>query len=93
MSTVLRDAIFWVAVVSCAIAQLFIIRAVLRTATRPSTPFAARADDSATVDADREARPLPVPRRSIEIAWAVLPAVLMIAAFISAWRLMHPVTP
>jgi hypothetical protein len=88
MSPVLRDALFWVAVASCAIAQLFIIRAVLRTAIRPSA--AGSTGDTSAVRDKRADRPMPVPRRSIEIGWAILPAILMIAAFVSAWRLMHP---
>jgi heme/copper-type cytochrome/quinol oxidase subunit 2 len=75
MSTDLRDVIFWIAVVSCAIAQLFIIRAVVMTAPHASSPS------------------VPTPRRSLEIAWAVLPAVLLVAAFVGAWRLMYPAAP
>jgi hypothetical protein len=36
---------------------------------------------------------VPVPRRALEMAWAVLPALLMMGAFAGAWRLMHPATP
>jgi hypothetical protein len=36
---------------------------------------------------------VPTPRRSLEIAWAVLPAVLLVAAFVGAWRLMYPAAP
>lgn len=98
MSTALRDAIFWIAVASCAVAQLFIIRAVFRTAVRPPASDASRSDvtpgAAAPTPADlRPARLVPMPRRPIEIAWAILPAVLMIAAFVGAWRLMHPDSP
>jgi hypothetical protein len=92
MSTVFRDAIFWIAVGFCAIAQLFIIRAVVRTAIRPSAP-SVPADRSSPTEVDRLTRSMPVPRHSVEIAWAVLPTLLMIAAFVGAWRLMHPGTP
>ena len=98
MSTVLRDAIFWIAVAFCAVAQLFIIRAVIRTAVRssaisPSLPDAELPGAPTANSAARASTSMPVPRRSIEIAWAILPAALMIAAFVSAWRLMHPGTP
>jgi hypothetical protein len=33
---------------------------------------------------------VPMPRRASEMAWAILPTVLMIAAFAGAWRIMHP---
>lgn len=97
MSSALRDAIFWIAVASCAVSQLFIIRAAVQTASRPSSPPSSSTgnDEGAiVVDADSSDRgPLPTPRRSVEIFWAILPVVLMIAAFTGAWRLMHPETP
>jgi hypothetical protein len=33
---------------------------------------------------------VPMPRRASEMAWAFLPTVLMVGAFVGAWRLMHP---
>lgn len=36
---------------------------------------------------------VPAPRRAMEIAWAILPAVLIIAVFVGAWRLMSPAPP
>ncbi len=78
MSTGLLDALFWVAVVGCAISQLFILRAVFRTLPpRSSSP---------------DAPSVPVPNRPQEIAWAILPAFLLVAVFLGAWRVMHPVT-
>jgi len=38
MSPALASGIFWVAVVICAVAQLFILRAVFRTLPAPSSP-------------------------------------------------------
>lgn len=32
---------------------------------------------------------VPAPRRASEVFWAILPTVLMIGAFIGAYRLMH----
>ena len=40
MSTRLIDALFWVAVVACAVAQLFILRAVFRISPRLGTTHA-----------------------------------------------------
>jgi uncharacterized oligopeptide transporter (OPT) family protein len=93
MSTVYRDAIFWIAVASCAVAQLFIIRAVIRTAIRPSAPSVLPAENPSPADDSRTNRSIPVPRHSVEIAWAILPIALIVAAFVGAWRLMHPGTP
>ena len=86
MRPVLLDALFWVAVSGCAVAQFFILRAVLRPSPLPSvnsTTSAAGAD-------------LPVRRqsgRTQEIIWAVLPSLLLAAAFVLAWRVMHPAAP
>ncbi len=33
---------------------------------------------------------VPTPRRAAEIAWAILPAVLIIAVFVGAWRVLSP---
>lgn len=35
---------------------------------------------------------VPAPRRASEMAWALLPTVLLLAAFALAWRTMHPST-
>ncbi len=76
MSPAFRDGLFWVAVASCAVSQLFILRAVLRVL--PST------------DASAEPSGVPSPNRTQEIVWAILPAALLGAAFFGAWRAMHP---
>lgn len=36
---------------------------------------------------------VPTPRRALEIAWAILPAVLIIAVFLGAWRIVSPSAP
>lgn len=33
---------------------------------------------------------VPAPRRASEVFWAVLPTLLMLGAFVGAYRLMHP---
>lgn len=33
---------------------------------------------------------VPAPRRVMEVAWAILPAFLLLGAFVGAWQLMHP---
>ncbi len=66
----LADAIFWVAVACCTIAQLAILHSV----------FIARhaGSDSPT--------PSSSGRRGSEIAWAVLPAFALIAVFFYTWK-------
>ena len=86
MRPVILDALFWTAVLACAVAQFFILRAVLRPSPLPSV--------NAGVDAG--ASPLPVrvqSGRTQEIVWAVLPSLLLAAAFVLAWRVMHPAVP
>jgi len=85
MSTSLTDAIFWVAVVLCAVAQIFILRAVFRV-----TPAGVQAGSANTSTPEGEQASVPSPHRVTEIVWVVLPVVLLAAAFVFAWRTMHP---
>lgn len=67
------DAIFWIAVASCAVAQLAILHSIVVSPARVPAQGAA-----------------PAKQRAIEIFWAVLPGVALIALFIFTWRAMHP---
>lgn len=71
MPIAMLEALFWIAAGTCAVAQLFIVRAVFRPAIEPATGS------------------VPAPHRLQEIAWAIIPAVLLTAAFVFAWRAMH----
>lgn len=42
------------------------------------------------VPAETGSPSVPAPRRASEMAWALLPAVLIVAVFVGAWRTMHP---
>ncbi|MES2524477.1 MAG: hypothetical protein V4617_17390 [Gemmatimonadota bacterium] len=82
MRPAILDAVFWIAALSCAIAQFFILRAVLRPSVVPEPGTRTPGDAS-----------LPVRRQSgriQEIVWAVLPSLLLAAAFVLAWQTMHP---
>jgi heme/copper-type cytochrome/quinol oxidase subunit 2 len=75
MTPFLADAIFWIAVVACFVAQIGILRATRATnAARPAVPAASHR--SAT--------------RVEEIAWAVLPVIALAVALILTWRTLHP---
>ena len=63
-SLFLREAIFWIAAVLCVVAEIAILRSMLR-GSRIATP-----DRSPAVDAD-----LPRARPLSELIWAVLPAI------------------
>ena len=65
-SLFLREAIFWLAAVLCVLAELAILRSMLR-GSRIATP-----DRSSAVDAD-----VPRGRPAAELIWAVLPAIAL----------------
>ena len=73
MSIRLTDAIFWIAVACCAIAQLAIIRSAIISP--------ARAIASAT--------PTSPLRRAAEIAWAVLPGIALAVVLVYTKRAMQ----
>lgn len=75
------DAVFWLAVVLCTVAQLFILKAVLFPGPVPAEGPAA--------DGRAAGRLLPA-SRPLEIAWAVLPAIALVWMFVWAWQLRHP---
>jgi heme/copper-type cytochrome/quinol oxidase subunit 2 len=77
MSSAFADAIFWIAVACCSIAQLAILRsAVVSPAQRSSV-----AGGAATSGA----------RRAAEIAWAVIPGIALAIVLLLTWRAMHVV--
>ena len=73
MPSRIADAIFWIAVACCSVAQLAIIRSVVISPTRLS---------------DSAIEPSPI-RRTVEIAWAVLPGVALAIVLLFTWRAMH----
>ena len=76
------DALFWVAVACCVVAQLAIVRSVLRAGAR-AVPHEAG-------DRDVGVRPLPQSRRVVELLWVLIPAVALAAVLFATWRTMHP---
>lgn len=76
MSPNVADAVFWIAVVACAIAQVAITRSVL-VARQPELPAGARVAPA---------------RRSTELAWAILPGLALAGVLALTWRTMHPTT-
>jgi hypothetical protein len=62
-----REAIFWIAALLCTIAEIAILRSMLR-GSRATAP-----DRSASVDAN-----MPRGRPGAELVWAVLPAIGLI---------------
>lgn len=74
MTNALADAIFWIAVASCTIAQVAILRSIFNPAPRGAPAAVAGA------------RPV---RRGMEVLWAVLPAVGLALVLAWTWREMQ----
>jgi heme/copper-type cytochrome/quinol oxidase subunit 2 len=77
MSANVADAVFWIAVVACVVAQAAITRSVL-VARQPELPAGARVAPA---------------RRSAELTWALLPALALAGVLALTWRAMHPTAP
>jgi heme/copper-type cytochrome/quinol oxidase subunit 2 len=74
----LPDALYWAAVACCVVAQVAIVRSVLRAGARSEAP------DDATE------RPVPHSRRAVELVWVLVPAIGLAAVLVVTWRTMHP---
>jgi len=73
------DAVFWIAVGCCAVAQLAILRSVLRASPARHSPV----QDGSAVD------PGSAVHRAIDIAWAVIPGFALAAVLLYTWRAMR----
>jgi heme/copper-type cytochrome/quinol oxidase subunit 2 len=73
MRPVVADAIFWIAMVCCVVAQIAILRSALARHRPP-------------VDAPATLPPL---RRGLELVWALLPAVALAVVLLLTWRAVH----
>ena len=74
MSNALADAIFWVAVASCTVAQIAILRSIFTTSPEGAPAAAPGA---------------PRIHRAMEIVWAILPAIALAGVLLLTWRAMH----
>lgn len=83
MKPSLAALLFWISVVICAIAELAIVAATARASRR-----SAAADAAATLDLPRVdgARPLPAPRRWLELFYVAAPAIALAVLFVFSWR-------
>jgi hypothetical protein len=79
MSFQFVDAVFWIAVGCCVIAQLAILRSVLRvSSTRHST-----------IESGSAAHSESAVHRAIDIAWAVIPGIALAFVLLYTWRAMR----
>jgi hypothetical protein len=79
--------LFWISVVVCAIAELAIVAATARASRRSATADAGPPLDLPKVD---DARPLPRPRRWLELFYVVTPAIVLVLLFVYTWRALPP---
>ena len=79
--------LFWISVVLCAIAELAIVAATARASRRSAAANAAAPLDLPKVD---DARPLPRPRRWLELLYVVTPAIVLVLLFVYSWRALPP---
>jgi hypothetical protein len=70
LSLSLRELIFWIAALTCVIAQLAILRSTLRVSR--AAPAPAPGGEST----------IPRGRPAAEIAWAILPAVVLVIVLV-----------
>jgi hypothetical protein len=71
----MRDVVFWIAVLSCACGQAMIVRSALRARIH-----AAHANTPAGIAQ---------PRASSELAWTLLPALVLGATLVITWHAIH----
>lgn len=70
---------FWTLLALCLVAQALIVRGLFHAKVPAGSPGAAPAASATS---------LPTSRRWAEVAWAVLPIVGILLAFLGAWRLL-----
>ncbi|MFL5561338.1 MAG: hypothetical protein ACJ79K_07690 [Gemmatimonadaceae bacterium] len=86
MKPSLAALLFWISVVVCTIAELAIVAATSRASRRSAAANAAAPLDVPRVDG---ARPLPRPRRWLELFYVAAPAIALAVLFVFTWRAMH----
>lgn len=86
MSPSLAALLFWISVTVCTIAELAVVAATVRASRRSAAANAAAMLDVPHVDG---ARPLPRPRRWLELFYVVAPAVGLAVLFVFTWRAMR----
>lgn len=73
------DAIFWIAVACCLVAQVAIVRSSLVSPAQAPT-----SDEGGRTSAAR---------RALEVCWAVIPGIALALLFVATWRAMHGASP
>ena len=87
MSPSLAAILFWSSVAVCAIAELAIVATTARASRR-----SAAANPDAPLDLPKvdDPRPLPRPRRWLELFYVVTPAIVLVLLFVYTWRALPP---
>lgn len=75
-SPAVASALFWIAAVCCAVAQIALIHSAIRAPMPGST----------------ESASMRMPGRGSEIAWTVIPAIALAVLLVFTWRATHQAT-
>jgi heme/copper-type cytochrome/quinol oxidase subunit 2 len=70
----LGDAIFWIAVACCIVAQTAIVRSSLVSPAQAPNATGQAASPG---------------RRALEVCWAVIPGIALALLFVATWHAMH----
>jgi len=76
----LGDAIFWIAVACCVVAQVAIVRSSLVSPAQAPAPGSTSAAGISTA------------RRALEVFWAAVPGIALALLFAATWRATHAAT-
>jgi len=87
MISSLAALLFWISVAICGVAELAIVAATARASRRSASAESAAGLDLPRVD---DPRPLPRPRRWLELVYVVTPAVVLVLLFVFTWRALPP---
>jgi hypothetical protein len=88
MMDLLRQALFWSAVVACVVAQVAIVRSTLAALRAPTGADGLSPDASLASATDDRRRPLPPQQRVAELVWVALPALALVWLFAAGHRLL-----
>ena len=73
----LGDAIFWIAVACCIVAQAAIVRSSLVSPAQAPNATGQTASPG---------------RRALEVCWAVIPGIALALLFVATWHAIHDAT-
>jgi hypothetical protein len=86
MMDLLRQVLFWGAVVACVAAQVAIVRSTVSALRAPMGADGLSPEASPASATDDRRRPLPAQQRAAELVWVALPALALVWLFAAGYR-------